>query len=371
MDRTRSSPPADRQTDATAEDALVWGLCIATLNRADVLHECVSAALKQTRPPAEVVIVDASADIGPGKARIETLCKTADVPLVYVAAPRPSLATQRNVAIGHATADILFLIDDDAFLHRDCAERVMAIYEDDPEARIAAVGPTEAARTAVAPRTDPQPERKTSAAARSRIDRLRGGIPLGRWIEREILLMSPDYFVPPYEPRATDSQANGVPHTLRVRSMSGFRMTVRREIALRERFDDHLLAYCPGEDLDATTRFGRHGLVLLSEKARIEHAEVGAGRLKRRKVAELTVTNGAYLLRRNSTRPERDRATYYTFLLRRVLAEFLKDTLTGRFTYPQLRGTVRGAMRVPQIFSQPPSSLGLWYEDMQRAILTR
>lgn len=355
---------------------LTWGLCVATLNRLDALAECVDAALSQTRPPAEIVIVDASDDIDAGKARIEALCRAVGTPLTYVSAPKRSLAIQRNVATGHATADILFLIDDDAFLHVDCAEHVLAIYETDPGGKIAAVGPTEAKRNGDRTKDGKGLEAKTSSATQARISFLRSRLPFGAWIQREVLLMSAGYFVPPYDPPTTDhggphAAALTFPDTRRVHSISGFRMTVRREVALREPFDNHLLAYCPGEDLDATYRFGRHGLLLLALKARLEHAEVGAGRLKRRKTSELTVTNGAYLLKRNSARPGRDQMTYYIYTLRRVFAEFLKDSLTGRFSYPQLRGTLRGALRLPGIFAQPSASIGPWYEDIQRAILAR
>jgi glycosyltransferase involved in cell wall biosynthesis len=123
---------------------LTWGLTIATYNRADCLRTCVALAVAQTRPPSEVVIVDASDDWS--KARDTILSEiAADNPAVrwtYQQARVRSLTHQRNQALDQTTADVLFLIDDDSFMFDDCAAEIMAIYEADPEGKIAGVSAT-------------------------------------------------------------------------------------------------------------------------------------------------------------------------------------------------------------------------------------
>ncbi len=58
---TRDSvfPLRPAKTDVTLPE---WALVLSTYRRRDVLMLCLQAALAQTRPPAEIIIVDASAD---------------------------------------------------------------------------------------------------------------------------------------------------------------------------------------------------------------------------------------------------------------------------------------------------------------------
>ena len=55
------------------------------------------------------------------------------------------MARQRNQGIALATADILFLIDDDSLMYPGCAGRIMAIYEADRDGAVAGVQATLAA----------------------------------------------------------------------------------------------------------------------------------------------------------------------------------------------------------------------------------
>jgi hypothetical protein len=140
-------------------------------------------------------------------------------------------------------------------------------------------------------------------------------------------------------------------------------------VALLEPFDDGLLAYCPTEDLDASYRWGRHGVCLVAERARINHVEVAASRLKRRKVTALSLMNSAYFTRRNSARPRRDAARFYSLAIRRVVAEILKDLITGRRSLPQGRGAAWALARSPAVFLQKREGLEGWYATCQRRIL--
>ena len=79
---------------------------------------------------------------------------------------RPGALNQRqqlpgpahNLAIEASSADVLFMIDDDAYMYPGCAEKVMTVFEADAGKQIAAVGP--------APAANPPATRRDCAGAR-------------------------------------------------------------------------------------------------------------------------------------------------------------------------------------------------------------
>ncbi|RDC71779.1 glycosyltransferase [Rhodovulum sp. 12E13] len=358
---------------------LTWGLCVATLDRPQVLELCVQHALEQSRLPCEIVIVDASVAWQQTKDRIAALVRPRGIPLHYIEAPKRSSAAQRNAAIRLAQADILFLIDDDSFLFPDCAARLLAAYESDPTASIAAIAATsETQATALMIRTSSPTEGgalhskrqakqnwQQSAIARSR---------LGQWLRREVLMMSIDRMFVPYTDRQprhhVPKNAAATDAALKpTNQIGGAVMTVRRDVALKEPFEDSLLSYSPTEDIEASYRFQRHGALMRHPGARLFHLEAAAGREKRRKTAELTAMNWAFFIRRHSVDPVRDRRSYYRFLVRKIFAEFLKDGLAGRFAFPQALGMVHGAVAAPAIFRHGDDGLDAFFAELQKEVL--
>jgi len=361
-------------SDTHAGPALpTWSLCVATLDRIDILDRCVALAAVQTAPPKEIVIVDASADWLENKARIATTV-AGRAALVYLQAPKKSLPAQRNCAITASSGEILFLIDDDALMHRDCAEQILRIYAADRDGKIAALGCSNDPRV---PESDPDGDAPEAEAEVRRKQAGGGGLrrggaesPLMRFVRREIFLMAIDRAFIGYDDPASRAPSGEAPAACFPTAMlSGWSITVRREVALKEPFDGDLLAYAPAEDCDATYRFGRHGAVFACEGARLHHYEAAAGRLKRRRATELAVLNLAFFLRKHSTSLPKHVLTYYVLGLRRVVAEFLKDSLSARFSYPQLRGATVALLRSPLVFLRGPDEVGAWYQDVQMRIL--
>jgi GT2 family glycosyltransferase len=275
------------------------------------------------------------------------------------------------VALGLATADILFFLDDDTFLFPDCAERILAIYAADPQRWIAGV---------TAPNHPSSPQASTTLEIKStgaqsvgRLARLRM-TPVGRWIWREIFLMDTLRLFVPYDlsRMAPDPAALQLMKDLnlsKVFSMFGYAMTVRRDVARQEPFDNNLLAYSPCEDTDASYRYSRHGLLVMAPDARLHHFEVGAARLKRRKVAALFLMNVAYLLRKHSQDLTLHRRHYMWLARRRVFAELLKDLISRRWSLPQFFGTLAALRKADRIFGHPLEGLEQWYEDQQKEVL--
>ena len=349
-----------------------WALCIPTLNRVEVLEQSLPYALRQTVPPAEVIIVDTSDDWRGNADRIRRLFEREDAPkLIYTTCEKRSGAAQRNVALGLATADILFFFDDDTFLHTDCAACLLDVYAADPQKLIAGV---------TAPNDPVSPAQRitlqakaTGAQSVGRLSAFRETA-LGRWIWREVFMMDTLRLFIPYDVGRPELDDATRALLLRlglssVFSMFGYAITVRREIALKEPFDNHLLAYSPCEDTDVSYRYARHGALAMQPLARLHHFEVGAARLKRLKVAALFLMNVAYLLRKHSQDLPLHRRRYMHLARRRVLAECLKDLLSRRWSLPQMFGTIAAIRRSKAIFEHPGEGLDQWYENQQKEVL--
>ncbi|RDW11854.1 glycosyltransferase family 2 protein, partial [Paracoccus thiocyanatus] len=157
---------------------------------------------------------------------------------------------------------------------------------------------------------------------------------------------------------------------LRVDFIIGFALTLRRDLALREPFDDGLVGSSIAEDLDASYRFGRHGLLAIAPDALIHHLEAAAGRDRRRVNAALALLNIAYFLRRHSQRQGRDLARYALWYLRMTLAELPKDLAGGRWDLPQFRGALLAGRNLPALLRQPRAALPAWYQDLQTRLMT-
>ncbi|WP_137111299.1 glycosyltransferase family 2 protein [Rhodobacter sp. SY28-1] len=354
---------------------LTWALCVSTYNRVDLLEVCVRHALAQTRLPSEIVIVDASPDWDGNSRRIVPMAEAAGVPIQYLPAPKKSLPAQRNHGIKAASADILFLIDDDAFLHSDCAEAIMAVYEADRDQRVAAVSASDAPLTgADGPAAGVAAAGKTGASKARLTEVILSRSSLARFLWVELLMMSADRVFIPYDgrwhvPDEATVAASGLGPIHAVKTIGGYRMTVRRAMALAEPFDNDLLAYASAEDLDATYRFSRHGWIVQAQDARIYHHEAMAGRLKREQSTMLGVLNVAFLLRKHSNTPVRSMIQFYVMLLRRLNAEFLKDLLSRRWAFRQFRTMCAAVPVTLGIMRQDRSTLGPYYAPIQRRVL--
>lgn len=343
-----------------------WALCVSTYNRGAMLADCVRHALGSTLPPAQIVIVDASDDWQQNRAGVEAVIASfAPCPLTYVPATRKSLTVQRNQGIALASADILFLIDDDAMLHADTAARIMAHYRADSQGRIVAISCCNTPMDQV-----PQPVAEIKQTNRA------GGLVANRSRSidlalRHLLMIPADQrFVPYDRPTRRWHGQISLPEGLgRVDFIVGFALTLRRAVALAEPFDEGLVGSAIAEDLDASYRFGRHGILAFAADAPIHHLEAAAGRDRRRVNTALALLNIAYFVRRNSDRQGRDFARYALWYLRMTLAELPKDLAGGRWDLPQLRGALLAGRQLPGLMRQPRTGLPQWYQDKQTSLM--
>ena len=193
-----------------------------------MLERCVMLAVKQTRPPAEIIVVDASDDWQlqgknlEQKIRLETGWNGR---FIYTPAQVAGATNQRNQAVRLAMTDVLFVIDDDSLLYPSAADRVMQVYEHDSLRQIVAVAPRLARQPPDQPnsncgfQSDDFPSRNSTLIWR-----------LNRWVKGD--------FYPPWQRQPT-FPLPGIPLAIiRKVQFEGARMTVRREAMLKAWFDE-------------------------------------------------------------------------------------------------------------------------------------
>jgi len=115
------SPAAGGLLKRTIHPAVQISVVIPTRNRPERVRNALSALARQSLPPAEVIVVDAS-DAGLYDAT--ALAKEfRGLPLILLSST-PSVCIQRNRGIETATSDWIFLCDDDIELPGDHFQRL-------------------------------------------------------------------------------------------------------------------------------------------------------------------------------------------------------------------------------------------------------
>ena len=348
-----------------------WALVVPTYNRRVALRTSLELAVKQTRPPTDIVVVDASDDWQDSREQMldEVAPIDRSVSFQYVAARERSSTTQRNQAMELARADVLFMLDDDSFMYPDCAERVMEVYDADTQSAVAGIGPREVfvspdpelTRASITPPSadDAARRKATYELVRKARNRIKGLFD----VERVLLPYDPDY---PDHPIPEELQRFDVAKT---HYLAGMRMTWRAGWAKEERFDETLRRYAAAEDMDFSYRMSRHGLVLNALAARLHHTQDESARLTRHTRALLGLLNIAYLYRRHGYDPERMFQRYRGRLLERLALDAVRDLLRLRASLPYARADARALGMLPQILDADEETLAEWYGRLQTKIL--
>jgi GT2 family glycosyltransferase len=359
-----------------SQTTLNWALVIPTYKREAVLQQCLLFAAQQTYPPKEIIVVDASPDWEKTQAHImrEIVAKYPAIDWIYVQAKRASSAAQRNQGIELATADIVFLIDDDSFMYSDCAEEVIRIYAQDTAHEVAGIMPK---LENMPPDSSPAIEKKYAQNDESKS-------PSYLWHQLKIiqaklralakrLIKDDDIFIP-YDftfPKYT------LPKTLQLMAahpvpmIHGARMSYRREILAQIRFEETLERYAVNEDNDVCYRASRLGMLLHALKARICHLEAEQGRLTRLTTTALWGLNQAVLHRFHSPDIARFRRLFRKLLWQRLFTQTIKDILDRRWSLPSTRGIVFALRHYEEVLSKTPDELRVWYPQFQQALISR
>lgn len=332
---------------------------VATYKRHDILSHCLRLAGEQTRPPAQVVVVDASPDFEAAKARLvaEFGARFPNIPLDYVKADRASSAAQRNQGIPLCHADVVFMIDDDSLMYPDCAEEIMKVYESDSDGTVLGVSALGV--------PEPPGGAGPSLPSVQRVAEPRA-TPLRELVKR-VLATDRSFFVPydaeyPERPIAESIEKDAVG---RIQVMAGYAMTFRRSALEAERFSEVLARYAAGEDQDLSYRISRRGALLNAVRARLCHMQAAGGRLSTFTVGALANLNPIVLHRFYSSDEKLSQARLWRCLAHRFLVSSVKELSAKQWKLPRTRGTAYAALWFPTIWMLEREELERWYPEFQ------
>ncbi len=353
----------------SSPQSLSWSLVIPTYQRETILLRCLRLAAQQTLAPKEIIVVDASLYWENTRAKVmqDLATQYSMIHWKIVPAKHLSSAAQRNQGIDLATAEVIFLIDDDSLMYPDCAAEVMRIYAHDTQHQVAGIMPalefvppdgTSAAETSSS--------QSSTVANQLRI--LQGHLRAvaKRWIKDDDIFIPYDFAFPKYT----------LPETLKglathpVSMIHGARMSYRREILQTVRFEETLERYAVNEDNDVCYRASRLGMLLHALQAHICHLEAKEARLSRFITTALWGFNQVVLHRFHSSDLVKFNQWFRQLLWRRLWTQLIKDILDRRWTLPSLRGIWLVRQRYEEILSKTPEELRSWYPQFQKELIS-
>ncbi|MGI8737885.1 MAG: hypothetical protein DLM53_00420 [Candidatus Eremiobacter antarcticus] len=214
---------SDVTATTTAEDALTIAVCIPSKNRPSDVLRCLASIERQTQLPNEIILVDQSGSAY-GLPKVEGLVHIYDPSLSGASAAK-------NAGARASTSAVILFLDDDVELLPACIETLRECLRHNPDA----VG-----------------------VGCSVINNSTG---LGLW-KVHAWLFGRGFF---------NSEARTQGGMTELRRLGSCAAAVRRDVLLREQFDENLVAYSYGEDWELSYRLLRYGRLLLSRESQFVH----------------------------------------------------------------------------------------------------
>lgn len=250
--------------------SLTVSVITPTYQRAKDLRAYLGSLLAQSLAPMEVTVVEN----GPGSEsavvveELRPAFAAKAVALRHARSPRNSLPTARNMGARMSRGDILMFLDDDVLLERTYVEEIVRVYEDHPDA-VGVQGYIE-------------PDHRS------------------RWKELLHTLFF-WYHTESNACRVLSSVSSTYPSNLRqvitCEWMSGANHSYRREVFEDLAYDENLLKYADGEDLESSYRV--HMMyptrLFITPFARLEHLTSMDGRAVGRELVYMREVYGLYL----------------------------------------------------------------------------
>ena len=245
-----------------------YDIVVATRNRLDMLRHSLPLFLGQTVRPQRLVIVDTSDDHAAVAAFCAALDSDTDVSIRVFEGEQRNGAAQRNQGLGHVTAPIVAMPDDDSLWYPDSAAALLDAYALDTAGAVGAINLTDARVSPLA--TLDTHLRQTPL---SRLKSLIG--PTRRMVENRLAPHPFDVFG---EDRITALNTPARVDTERlplVPTIGGYRMSFRTEAIRAEPFNANLgraTGYAQHEDKDVAMRLLAAGwLIAAAPQARVFH----------------------------------------------------------------------------------------------------
>lgn len=336
---------------------------IATRNRPDALALSLPLLIGQSRPPAQIIIVDSSDDTAAVDAVVAAVTAATGYPIRLHRGPRGS-SHQRNAGLAFVTAPVVFFPDDDSLCHPGTTEALMRIYERDTEGAIAGVC---AADTPTSPvdlgqayaMTDEHRSHARRMILRHRIESaltdLNPFLVLGRALQTR--RPAPAWI----------AEEEAAP----VEWMTGYRMSFRTEVIRAAGFEEAFQGYGLYEDIDASFTAARMGALVGAHRARIYHHRFPSGRPNRYAFAAMTIVNRGYVVAKQCAggglpAAEAQAIRRKTRNYARLRLAALIPKLRHAPAREDFRGTRAGMAMLPRLFAAKPADLPATYAAITR-----
>lgn len=247
-----------------------FSIIICTKNRSVDLDKCLNSINRQTYPPDEVIIVDASSD-GESK-KIARYHKDKNHFNVIYIPSLPGLTRQRNIGIKKCSADIIVFFDDDVIIDDKYLEQMAFYFDLDPSLGGATGHITN------------NPEKK----------------PLETWLKFFFMLagsgkkgvMLRSGFAAFLDPKYVN-----VSKTTEV--LSGCNMLYRKAILKKFKFDEAFEGYSLMEDVEFSHRVSKRHSLLYVKKAKLIHNRSNTERIDLQRFFEMSTYNHYYIFKKN------------------------------------------------------------------------
>ncbi len=264
---------------------------VVTYRRPHDLKLCLDMLLQQTLPLLEVFVVDNGAIYGDEARHV---CETAagNIPIHYIVSPSNCLPAARNRGVSHCRGDYVVLIDDDVRIASDYLATICRVFDQYPDA----VG--------VQGYIDP------------------GERPRFREFLQCVFGL---YHMEPNRCRVLPSISTTYPAPLTqivpCEWISGSNQVYRREVLQEVTWDEKLMKYADGEDLDHSYRVHRRypGCLYITPDARAVHDEGVTGRTAKYELIIMREVYGWYLLHKLFPKSIRAKAAFLWSRLGRLL----------------------------------------------------
>lgn len=339
---------------------LSWGLIVITYNRAEFLVECLKHTLNQSRPPSEVVVVDASDYWEKTYEEMKEVYAEhwENVRLVYEPAKVRSIPFQRNQALDLAQADIVFSLDDDIYMEPDAAEIIMEGYEADEKEEVSMIGGhfTEAHPDESVPVHE---EATPVVQEGGLVNKIKGRLEQSLTLESHFVPYGKvvRFIDPPQQLKDQGIYPSGL--------INGGRTTFRRKFGVKSRWSTLLRYYATHEDSDFSYRMSYFGLIATAPKAGFFHADGAEARPNKFKINKIRVRNLMALHRVSSENRLRSAWRLMVSFCYFAGLYLMIDPVRKRFTLPNVRSYLQGALMAPYFMFYPFKDFVAWYTDHQ------
>lgn len=287
-------------------------IVICVLDNFEGLKKCLGSILRQSLPPKEIIVVHSgtSAEIGEYLSAMRSVQKNIGI---YYSISEKSLVMQRNKGIDLSSGDVVFFIDDDAVLENDYLRQVMKYYESNWD-DLGGVQGTIFSHITI--KEDP-------------LTRMR------KFFKLSVLNGDGRLYKSGYP-----SFLNYFPIPREVEVFNGCMMSFKREILLKERFDENLKENWFGDDIELSYRISRSFRLVQIPKAIVHHVSSTPTYEGIRRLTYMSILNRDYIFEKFFS-PKRGNYFFYYLALTGDALMSVRQSLIRRSLSP-LAGFYQG-----------------------------